>query len=114
MKALSADLELKLQDPHFVAQRCDLDGSGDLAVHELKHAAQVFGLKLLPSKLEELMQGQQRITKDRFAEIVKQEAQLHQLSRRMVPHSLRGMTLGPLEQLAEVFVTSGWLAGNRV
>jgi len=28
--AVSADLKQKLQDPQFVATRCDLDGSGDL------------------------------------------------------------------------------------
>ena len=27
---------MQLQDPHFVAQRCDLDSSGDLDAHELK------------------------------------------------------------------------------
>ena len=38
--AVSAELKEKLQDPQFVATRCDLDGSGDLDAHELKQAAQ--------------------------------------------------------------------------
>ena len=33
---VSSGLREKLRDPHFVAARCDLDGSGDLDAHELK------------------------------------------------------------------------------
>ena len=42
--AVSAELKQKLQDPQFVATRCDLDGSGDLDAHELKQAARVYGI----------------------------------------------------------------------
>ena len=42
--AVSAELKQKLQDPQFVATRCDLDGSGDLDLHELKQAARVYGI----------------------------------------------------------------------
>ena len=64
--AMSADLRQKLQDPHFVATRCDLDGSGNLDEHELKQAAQVYGLNRddLPAL------GEDRISNEGFAELV--------------------------------------------
>jgi hypothetical protein len=78
--AVSADLKEKLQDPQFVATRCDLDGSGDLDPHELKQAARVYGISFSGSSaendddgsvdLELLMDGQPRISKERFAEMV--------------------------------------------
>ena len=78
--AMSADLKEKLQDPRFVATRCDLDGSGDLDPHELKQAARVYGISFIGSSaendddgsvdLELLMDGQPRISKARFAEMV--------------------------------------------
>ena len=78
--AMSADLKEKLQDPRFVATRCDLDGSGDLDPHELKHAARVYGISFSGSSAEDdddcsvdprvLMDGQPRISKERFAEMV--------------------------------------------
>ena len=76
---MSADLKEKLQDPQFVATRCDLDGSGDLDPHELKQAARVYGIFSGSSAendddgsvdLELLMDGQLRISKERFAEMV--------------------------------------------
>ena len=107
---VSAELKQKLLDPHFVAQRCDLDSSGDLDVHELQQAVKVFGKRLATERLEELMRGQLRITKERFAEIV---ASLESSdSRRTVPHSLRGMALGQLQHLDALFVASGWLAAQ--
>ena len=107
---VSAELKQKLLDPHFVAQRCDLDSSGDLDVHELEQAVKVFGKRLATERLEELMRGQLRITKERFAEIV---ASLESSdSRRTVPHSLRGMALGQLQHLDALFVASGWLAAQ--
>ena len=42
--AVSEDLQKQLQDPQFVATRCDLDGSGDLDPHELRQAARVYGI----------------------------------------------------------------------
>eukprot|EP00435_Cladocopium_sp_Y103_P038991 s165_g10.t1 len=78
--AMSADLKEKLQDPQFVATRCDLDGSGDLDPHELKQAARVYGISFCDSSgdndddgsvdLRLLMDGQPRISKERFAEMV--------------------------------------------
>jgi len=75
--AVSADLSEKLQDPQFVATRCDLDGSGDLDPYELKQAAQVYGISFSGSgddtgsvDLRVLMDGQPRIGKERFAEMV--------------------------------------------
>lgn len=44
-----------LEDPCFVAQRCDLDSSGDLDVQELKQAALCFGMKLSNDQLRDLM-----------------------------------------------------------
>ena len=77
---MSADLKEKLQDPQFVATRCDLDGSGDLDLHELKQAARVYSISFSGSPgdnaddgsvdLELLMDGQPRISKERFAEMV--------------------------------------------
>eukprot|EP00435_Cladocopium_sp_Y103_P046496 s165_g13.t1 len=78
--AVSAELKMKLQDPQFVATRCDLDGSGDLDLHELKHAARVYGISFSGSSVENdddgsvdvgiVMDGQPRISKECFAEMV--------------------------------------------
>eukprot|EP00435_Cladocopium_sp_Y103_P017449 s4669_g4.t1 len=69
--AVSEDLKKQLQDPQFVATRCDLDGSGDLDPHELRQAARVYGVD--PSgpgdRTEQLMVGQ-RMSKESFAEMV--------------------------------------------
>ena len=72
--AVSAELKEKLQDPQFVATRCDLDGSGDLDAHELKQAAKVYGISQSGSSENHstnprLMAGQ-RISKESFAEMV--------------------------------------------
>ena len=72
---ISAELKEKLQDPQFVATRCDLDGSGDLDLHELRQAMRVFGMRNCShhrdqERLRKLMGGQRRISKERFAEIV--------------------------------------------
>ena len=109
-------LEARLQDPQFVATRCDLDGSGDLDMHELKQAARAFGLKFSTQKLEVLMMGAPRISKAHFAEIVATSDTLpgHELVKlhRAIPHSLRGMALGQLEHLESLFVTSNWLGSQ--
>ena len=73
--AVSAELKQKLQDPQFVATRCDLDGSGDLDAHELKQAARVYGISQSGSSENHdgtnprLMAGQ-RVSKESFAEMV--------------------------------------------
>ena len=71
--AVSAELKEKLQDPQFVATRCDLDGSGDLDAHELKQAARVYGISQSGSSenhgTNPLMAGQ-RVSKESFAEMV--------------------------------------------
>ena len=72
--AVSAELKQKLQDPQFVATRCDLDGSGDLEAHELKQAAKVYGISQSGSSGNHgtdprLMAGQ-RVSKESFAEMV--------------------------------------------
>ena len=105
---MSSELKMKLKDPHFVAKRCDLDSSGDLDMHELKQAASAFGLKFSLEKLQQLMAGEARINKERFAQIVA-EAPFFPNSRPTIPHSLRGMALGQLQQLESIFITSGWL-----
>ena len=72
---MSAELKQKLQDPQFVATRCDLDGSGDLDAHELKQAAKVYGISQSGSSQTHdgtnprLMAGQ-RVSKESFAEMV--------------------------------------------
>ena len=73
--AVSAELKEKLQDPQFVATRCDLDGSGDLDARELKQAARVYGISQSGSSENHddtnprLMAGQ-RVSKESFAEMV--------------------------------------------
>ena len=87
---VSFESKQKLQDPQFVAMRCDLDGSGDLDIHELKQAAPVFGMRLDQERLQQLMAThgqqqvdcsimlgkdqsmatQQRISRQRFAELM--------------------------------------------
>ena len=67
---MSEDLKKQLQDPQFVATRCDLDGSGDLDPHELRQAARVYGIDPDPGDgSTELMVGQ-RMSKESFAEMV--------------------------------------------
>ena len=105
LEEMSKRLREELKDPHFVAQRCDLDGSGDLDSQELKQAASCFGLKLSNEGLQQLM-DQPRISKERFAEIVKVPGP----GRRCVPHSLRGMALGQLELMERIFFATGWLS----
>ena len=94
--------------PHFVAKRCDLDSSGDLDMHELKQATRAFGLKFSPEKLEKFMAGESRIDQERFAQIVADSPMTSE--RPTIPHSLRGMALGQLQQLVLIFINSGWLS----
>ena len=108
---VSSELKMKLKDPHFVAKRCDLDSSGDLDMHELKQATRAFGLKFSPEKLLEFMAGAARINKERFAQIVDAPT-CAERSRPTIPHSLRGMALGQLQQLESIFITSGWLSAK--
>eukprot|EP00438_Fugacium_kawagutii_P029277 Skav207055 [mRNA] locus=scaffold709:159303:159707:+ [translate_table: standard] len=74
--SMSNELKVKLQDPQFVATRCDLDGSGDLDLHELKQAARVYGMSDLDSSgdhgrsLQQIMAGRSRISKESFADMV--------------------------------------------
>ena len=108
---VSSELKMKLKDPHFVAKRCDLDSSGDLDMHELKQATRAFGLKFSPEELLEFMAGAARINKERFAQIVDAPTSAER-SRPTIPHSLRGMALGQLQQLESIFITSGWLSAK--
>ena len=106
-----SELKMKLKDPHFVAKRCDLDSSGDLDVHELKQASRAFGIKFSTEELQEKMAGKARINKERFAQIVTDAPVTSaDRSRPTIPHSLRGMALGQLQQLESIFITSGWLS----
>ena len=73
--AVSAELKRKLQDPQFVATRCDLDGSGDLDAHELKQAARVYGMARSSSEDHHNSTNPrhltgQRVSKESFAEMV--------------------------------------------
>ena len=108
---VSSELKMKLKDPHFVAKRCDLDSSGDLDMHELKQATRAFGLKFSTEELLEFMAGAARINKERFAQIVDAPTCADR-SRPTIPHSLRGMALGQLQQLESIFITSGWLSAK--
>eukprot|EP00438_Fugacium_kawagutii_P010185 Skav207401 [mRNA] locus=scaffold1677:13927:14733:- [translate_table: standard] len=78
--SVSKELKVKLQDPQFIATRCDLDGSGDLDFHELKQAARVYGMSDLDSSgdhdrsLQQIMAGQSRISKESFADMVASSA----------------------------------------
>eukprot|EP00434_Breviolum_minutum_P020025 symbB.v1.2.017665.t2/scaffold1380.1/size122483/3 len=109
---VSLELKMKLKDPHFVAKRCDLDSSGDLDMHELKQATRAFGMKFSLKKLQEFMAGEARITKERFAQIVTDAPVTSERSRPTIPHSLRGMALGQLQQLESIFITSVWLSAK--
>ena len=108
---VSSELKMKLKDPHFVAKRCDLDSSGDLDMHELKQATRAFGLKFSPEELLKCMAGAARINKERFAQIVDAPT-CAERSKPTIPHSLRGMALGQLQQLESIFITSGWLSAK--
>ena len=71
--AVSAELKEKLQDPQFVATRCDLDGSGDLDAHELKQAAKVYGISQSSENhggINPRLMAGQRVSKESFAEMV--------------------------------------------
>eukprot|EP00438_Fugacium_kawagutii_P036372 Skav223638 [mRNA] locus=scaffold46:319985:337811:+ [translate_table: standard] len=105
--SVSNELKVKLQDPHFVATRCDLDGSGDLDLHELKQAARVYGMDSSGDhgrSLQQIMAGHSRISKESFADMFASSR-----SKGTIPHSLRGMALGQLQHLHTLFVQSGWL-----
>eukprot|EP00438_Fugacium_kawagutii_P020058 Skav201038 [mRNA] locus=scaffold3386:215127:222643:+ [translate_table: standard] len=74
--SVSSELREKLQDPHFVACRCDLDGSGDMDPHELKQAARVYGIS--PSCKDhghQQMAQQLPISKEDFADMVASHSQ---------------------------------------
>ena len=109
---VSSELKMKLKDPDFVAKRCDLDSSGDLDMHELKQATGAFGLKFSAKELLEFMAGAARINKERFAQIVDAPVTSADRSRPTIPHSLRGMALGQLQQLESIFIISGWLSAK--
>ena len=110
---VSSELKMKLKDPHFVAKRCDLDSSGDLDMHELKQASRAFGINFSTKELQEKMAGEARINKERFAQIVADAPVTSaDRSRPTIPHSLRGMALGQLQQLESIFITSGWLSAK--
>eukprot|EP00438_Fugacium_kawagutii_P030011 Skav214954 [mRNA] locus=scaffold2320:150250:152808:+ [translate_table: standard] len=103
---VSAELSERLQDPHFVATRCNLDGSGDLNLRELQLAARVLGID--GHQLQQL-RAERQISKERFAAMV---ADFHGEGKRTVatvPHCLRGMALGQLQHLDSLFVQTGWL-----
>ena len=71
---VSSELREKLQDPQFVASRCDLDASGYLDPHELKQAARVYGIS--PScKDHDPADQQMRISKEDFADMVTSQLQ---------------------------------------
>ena len=106
---VSLQLKTKLRDPHFVAKRCDLDSSGDLDIHELKQATRAFGVELPRGLMQELMAGEGCISKGRFAEIVAKPPPEAEKIVPTIPHSLRGMALGQLQHLENLFITSGWL-----
>eukprot|EP00438_Fugacium_kawagutii_P025073 Skav209522 [mRNA] locus=scaffold2767:339755:340192:- [translate_table: standard] len=105
--AVSAELKQKLQDPQFVATRCDLDGSGDLDLHEFKQAARVYGILNRgssgnqddPADLQFLMAGKARISKENFAEMV--------ASRKRSSTLIRAFDLNIAER--EIHVTLGHL-----
>ena len=106
LEKVNRELKSKLQDPRFVATRCDLDGSGDLDLHELKQASRVYGI----AGAQELMDGQ-RISKESFAAMVASRVPgLKPI--RAIPHSLRGIALGQLQHLQALFVDSGWLSSQ--
>ena len=69
--AISRKLQRKLQDPQFVASRCNLDGSGHLDPHELKQAARVYGMSgdCSQARLQQMATGR-RVSKKSFAEMV--------------------------------------------
>lgn len=82
--AVSEDLKKQLQDPQFVATRCDLDGSGDLDLHELRQAARVYGID--PSsgdRSTDQLMVVQRMSKESFAEMVALRSQGRALIRAL-------------------------------
>ena len=82
-------------------------------MHELKQATRAFGLKFSAKELLEFMAGAARINKERFAQIVTDAPVTSaDRSRPTIPHSLRGMALGQLQQLESIFITSGWLSAK--
>ena len=112
LKTVGVELQPLLRDHAFVATCCDLDCSGNLDEHELKQALACFGLKPPPQQVTELMGARARLDTETFRQVALDLAK--HLPREMrcpaaVPHSLRGMALGQLKYLQEIFVASGWL-----
>jgi hypothetical protein len=82
--AVSEDLKKQLQDPQFVATRCDLDGSGDLDPHELRQAARVYGISDPgPGDCPDQLMVGQRMSKESFAEMVALRSQGRALIRAL-------------------------------
>ena len=105
--AVSTDLKEKLQDPQFVATRCDLDGSGDLDPHELRQAARVYGVDPGPGDgSAELMAGQ-RMSKESFADMVALRSQGRPPIRALDRY---GYWVGGLSRLTLCKVDSKWCA----
>ena len=103
--AVSEDLQKQLQDPQFVATRCDLDGSGDLDPHELRQAARVYGIDPGPGDgSAELMVGQ-RMSKESFAEMVALRSQGRPVIRAL------GQSFGvqkPVQKLPDLELNVIW------
>ena len=108
--AVSAELKQKLQDPQFVATRCDLDGSGDLDAHELKQAARVYGISQSGSSENHdgtnprLMAGQ-RVSKESFAEMVASQQGSTKLIRAFDSNTIKVLLGGTCPQNALTILT---------
>ena len=108
--AVSAELKQKLQDPQFVATRCDLDGSGDLDAHELKQAARVYGISQSGSSENHdgtnprLMAGQ-RVSKESFAEMVASQQGSIKLIRAFDSNTIKVLLGGTCPQNALTILT---------
>ena len=107
---MSAELKQKLQDPQFVATRCDLDGSGDLDAHELKQAARVYGISQSGSSENHddtnprLMAGQ-RVSKESFAEMVASQQGSTKLIRAFDSNTVKVLLGGTCPQNALICIS---------
>lgn len=103
---------IRLDDPSFVFWCCDASSSGRLDKDALKYAFRAFGLEPSSAVLAEYMKRQCSVDKQGFLDMLRELSESLPMCMRCtktVPHALRGMTLGQLEQVEQIFLTSGWL-----
>eukprot|EP00930_Biecheleria_cincta_P083014 TRINITY_DN72658_c0_g1_i1.p1 TRINITY_DN72658_c0_g1~~TRINITY_DN72658_c0_g1_i1.p1 ORF type:complete len:1378 (+),score=257.53 TRINITY_DN72658_c0_g1_i1:451-4134(+) len=99
-----------LLKPQFVFQCCDADRDGYLNSQELPFALHAMGLHSECADALDKLEHRCPLDELQFASLVSlmQRDPLHECELE-IPHSLRGVSLGQLQTIDRVYITSGWL-----